>query len=69
MADAILVQTGLTGWTVRQLETVMDRVSWGSEGEVNATRLSFSGGQEKVPEAEGRGGQQGGGVRTWKHND
>ena len=44
----------------------MVSVSWGSKGEVNATGLSlcFSGGQER--HQEGRGGQPGGGMRTWK---
>ncbi len=54
--DAILVSPGITGWTVRQPGgAVMVSVSWGSKGEVNATRLSrcFSGRAGKASEGEG----------------
>lgn len=67
VAVAILGWAGITGLTVRQPGgAVMVSVSWGSKGEVNATRpcLCFSGGQEK--HRKGRGGQRGGGMRTWK---
>lgn len=62
VADAILVCAGITGWTVRQPGgAVMVSVSWGSKGEVNATRPCFcvSGRQER--HRKGRGGQWGGG--------
>lgn len=67
VADAISVWGGLTGWTVRQLETVIDTFSWGLRvRSALQGRACFSGGQER--HWEGRvGGWMGRGMRTWKY--